>query len=51
MTSIPDVFGDKLIDKRQYAVDHFIPWSFVMNDAGLVRSLDIEFLLFHGPLL
>lgn len=32
MTSIPDVFGDKLIDKRQYAVDHFIPWSFVMND-------------------
>ena len=31
-TEIRDVFtGDKII-KKQYDVDHFIPWSFVMND-------------------
>ncbi len=32
MASIMDVFTDNIIDKNQYDVDHFIPWSFVMND-------------------
>jgi len=27
-----DVFKDEPIDKNAYDVDHFIPWSFVMND-------------------
>lgn len=30
--AIKDVFTDKLLDKHNYDVDHFIPWSFVMND-------------------
>jgi len=30
--SIVDVFTDKMIDKGKYDIDHFIPWSFVMND-------------------
>lgn len=30
--SLTDVFTDKVIDRQQYDVDHFIPWSFVMND-------------------
>lgn len=29
---INDVFTDKTVDKAEYDVDHFIPWSFVMND-------------------
>ena len=29
---ISNVFSNDLIDKNQYDVDHFIPWSFVMND-------------------
>jgi hypothetical protein len=32
LRSINDVFTDKRIDQRKYDVDHFIPWSFVMND-------------------
>lgn len=31
-TSIIDVFKDEPIKKSAYDVDHFIPWSFVMND-------------------
>ncbi len=27
-----DVFKDKPIERESYDVDHFIPWSFVMND-------------------
>ena len=30
--SVSDVFTDNLIDSKKYDVDHFIPWSFVMND-------------------
>jgi len=30
--TICDVFTDKEIDREKYDVDHFIPWSFVMND-------------------
>ena len=30
--SITDVFKDEPIKKESYDVDHFIPWSFVMND-------------------
>lgn len=30
--SIHDVFTDEEINKNKYDVDHFIPWSFVMND-------------------
>lgn len=30
--SIVDVFKDSPIEKGNYDVDHFIPWSFVMND-------------------
>lgn len=30
--NINDVFTDDEIDKKKYDVDHFIPWSFVMND-------------------
>ena len=29
---VKDVFTDQAILPRQYDVDHFIPWSFVMND-------------------
>ncbi|MBQ3794875.1 MAG: HNH endonuclease, partial [Butyrivibrio sp.] len=29
---IVDVFTDEAIDPKGYDVDHFIPWSFVMND-------------------
>ncbi len=29
---IVDVFTDDRINKAEYDVDHFIPWSFVMND-------------------
>ena len=29
---IQDVFTDESIDRNKYDVDHFIPWSFVMND-------------------
>ena len=32
MTSIVDVFKNEPIKKEAYDVDHFIPWSFVMND-------------------
>lgn len=32
LTSIMDVFKDRPIVKSDYDVDHFIPWSFVMND-------------------
>ena len=32
LRSIKDVFTDAEIDKKKYDVDHFIPWSFVMND-------------------
>ena len=31
-TSITDVFKHEPIKKKSYDVDHFIPWSFVMND-------------------
>ncbi len=30
--SVKDVFSDKEVEADAYAVDHFIPWSFVMND-------------------
>ncbi len=29
---VKDVFTDKIIISKQYDVDHFIPWSFIMND-------------------
>ena len=29
---IRDVFTGKLIVQKEYDIDHFIPWSFVMND-------------------
>lgn len=29
---IHDVFTQKIVEKDAYEVDHFIPWSFVMND-------------------
>ena len=29
---IRDVFTGQPVQKKQYDVDHFIPWSFVMND-------------------
>lgn len=29
---VRDVFTDQLIRNKTYDVDHFIPWSFVMND-------------------
>lgn len=32
LRSVNDVFTDKPIDEGKYDVDHFIPWSFVMND-------------------
>lgn len=31
-TPVMDVFTGKRIEKGAYDVDHFIPWSFVMND-------------------
>lgn len=30
--NVVDVFTDEAIDRDNYDVDHFIPWSFVMND-------------------
>ena len=32
LRSVADVFTDEAIDINEYDVDHFIPWSFVMND-------------------
>ena len=32
LTTIKDTFTGKLISGTEYDVDHFIPWSFVMND-------------------
>lgn len=32
LRSFKDVFTDDPIVKKKYDVDHFIPWSFVMND-------------------
>ena len=32
LCSVVDVFTDEPIDRDKYDVDHFIPWSFVMND-------------------
>ncbi|SNU08131.1 HNH endonuclease [Lachnospiraceae bacterium] len=34
MTTNPihDVFNDSVLDINEYDVDHFVPWSFVMND-------------------
>ena len=32
MSEIRDVFTDEPVVSKQYDVDHFIPWSFVMND-------------------
>ena len=29
---VRDVFTDEIIQRKAYDVDHFIPWSFVMND-------------------
>lgn len=32
IAEVKDVFTDQPVISRQYDVDHFIPWSFVMND-------------------
>ena len=32
LTEIRDVFTDEPMMPRKYDIDHFIPWSFVMND-------------------
>ena len=32
LTQIRDVFTDEEIPREKYDVDHFVPWSFVMND-------------------
>jgi hypothetical protein len=32
ITEVRDVFTDCPVEPRKYDVDHFIPWSFVMND-------------------
>ena len=32
LTQIIDVFREEPVKKEDYEVDHFIPWSFVMND-------------------
>lgn len=32
VSEVRDVFTDKPVVSKQYDVDHFIPWSFVMND-------------------
>ena len=32
LTEIRDVFTDEPIILKEYDVDHFVPWSFVMND-------------------
>lgn len=32
LEKVIDIFKDEPIDKESYDVDHFIPWSFVMND-------------------
>lgn len=32
LREVRDVFTEKPVVSRQYDVDHFIPWSFVMND-------------------
>lgn len=29
---IHDIFSGEIIDVKKYDVDHFVPWSFVMND-------------------
>lgn len=31
-TEVQDVYTNKIIDPYNYELDHFVPWSFVMND-------------------
>ena len=44
---ICDVYNNLLIDKTDYEIDHFVPWSFVMNDElwnlmPMVSSLNVQ---------
>ena len=32
LTEVRDVFTGEVVAQKAYDVDHFIPWSFVMND-------------------
>ena len=32
LSTVRDVFTDEIVKSKEYDVDHFIPWSFVMND-------------------
>lgn len=32
LSPVRDVFTEAIVQKNKYEVDHFIPWSFVMND-------------------
>ena len=32
ISEVKDVFTGELVEPKKYDVDHFIPWSFVMND-------------------
>ena len=32
LSTVRDVFTDEIVKPKEYDVDHFIPWSFVMND-------------------
>ena len=32
VSEVKDVFTGELVEPKKYDVDHFIPWSFVMND-------------------
>lgn len=43
--TIFDIYANIPIDKKNYEIDHFIPWSFVMNDelwnlSPLISSLN-----------
>lgn len=31
-TSIFDIYSGRLLEKKNYEIDHFVPWSFITND-------------------
>ena len=31
-TGISDIYSGRLLEKKNYEIDHFVPWSFITND-------------------
>ena len=31
-TGVMDIYSERLLEKKNYEIDHFVPWSFITND-------------------